>query len=192
MQQCIVRMPSCAGVQLGRPTRGPALCASSKRVRCRWLQATKGGPCEPDTFLLYRRRYKWVQLAMACALPRAPPTHSVSSVQAGYYELLEVEEDASRQEIVRAFRRKARTMHPDVNRADDAEERFMELLAAYQALTDDVARQSYDQEVGTVRLRVFGRLVINSSACTPCTAKQPNSIANTTAGWLPGMLHDHS
>ena len=45
-----------------------------------------------------------------------------------YYEILGVSKDASKDEIKSAFRRKARTLHPDVNKAPDAEEKFKEII----------------------------------------------------------------
>ena len=39
-----------------------------------------------------------------------------------YYSILEIERNASKDEIKRAFRKKARQLHPDVNKAPDAEE----------------------------------------------------------------------
>ena len=44
-----------------------------------------------------------------------------------YYEILGVSKDADKNEIKSAFRKKARQLHPDVNKAPDAEERFKEL-----------------------------------------------------------------
>ena len=43
------------------------------------------------------------------------------------YEVLGVGRDASEDEIKKAFRSKARELHPDVNKAPDAEEQFKEL-----------------------------------------------------------------
>lgn len=62
-----------------------------------------------------------------------------------YYEILGVSKDASKDEIKSAFRKKARTLHPDVNKAPDAEEKFKELGKAYETLSDDNKRATYDQ-----------------------------------------------
>ncbi len=64
---------------------------------------------------------------------------------ADYYEILEVSRDASKDEIKSAFRKKARTLHPDVNKAPDAEEKFKELGKAYETLMDDNKRATYDR-----------------------------------------------
>ena len=66
-----------------------------------------------------------------------------------YYEVLGVSRDAGSDEIKRAFRRKARSCHPDVNDAPDAEEAFKELNEAYDVLSDPRKRAQYDQ-FGTV------------------------------------------
>ena len=62
-----------------------------------------------------------------------------------YYEILGVSKDASKDEIKSAFRKKARTLHPDVNKAPDAEEKFKELGKAYETLMDDNKRETYDR-----------------------------------------------
>ncbi|MBR1754483.1 molecular chaperone DnaJ [bacterium] len=64
---------------------------------------------------------------------------------ADYYEILEVSKNATKDEIKSAFRKKARVLHPDVNKAPDAEEKFKELGKAYEVLMDDEKRQMYDR-----------------------------------------------
>ncbi|MBY4797971.1 DnaJ domain-containing protein [Collinsella sp. AGMB00827] len=61
-----------------------------------------------------------------------------------YYALLGVPHDADKRAIQKAFQAKARTLHPDVNHAPDAEERFKEVSEAYAVLSDDAKRARYD------------------------------------------------
>src|SRR5947208_1148287 len=62
-----------------------------------------------------------------------------------YYELLGVGRDASETEIKRAFRRLARELHPDVSEAPDADERFREVVEAYEVLSRTETRDLYDR-----------------------------------------------
>lgn len=65
------------------------------------------------------------------------------------YAILGVSKDATDAEIKKAFRRKARELHPDVNKAPDAEDRFKELNEAYDVLSDANKRAQYDR-FGTI------------------------------------------
>lgn len=62
-----------------------------------------------------------------------------------YYSLLGVDRSASEADIKKAYREKARKLHPDVNKASDAEEKFKAVNEAYQVLSDADKRARYDQ-----------------------------------------------
>lgn len=62
------------------------------------------------------------------------------------YEVLGVERDADDAQIKKAFRRLARTLHPDVNPDDpDAQDRFREVAEAYEILSDAERRATFDR-----------------------------------------------
>lgn len=63
-----------------------------------------------------------------------------------YYELLEIDRDATTAEIKRAYRVAARKYHPDANPGDaEAEARFKEVATAYEVLSDPDKRSRYDR-----------------------------------------------
>jgi molecular chaperone DnaJ len=62
-----------------------------------------------------------------------------------YYEVLDVPRDADEATIKKSFRRLARELHPDVNAHDpEAEAKFKEAAEAYEVLSDDEKRRTYD------------------------------------------------
>lgn len=63
-----------------------------------------------------------------------------------YYKILGVNRNANKNSIKKAYRKLAKEMHPDKNRDDpDANEKFQELGAAYEALSDPDKRKLYDK-----------------------------------------------
>ena len=69
----------------------------------------------------------------------------MAATQRDYYELLGVSRGADDAEIKSAFRRLARELHPDVSEAPDAEERFKQVVEAYEVLSKSETRQLYDR-----------------------------------------------
>ena len=61
-----------------------------------------------------------------------------------YYGILGVAKTADADEIKRAYRKLARQYHPDVNPDPTAQEKFKEISAAYEVLSDDKKRQIVD------------------------------------------------
>lgn len=61
------------------------------------------------------------------------------------YETLSVSENASADEIKKSYRKLARKYHPDINKEESAVEKFKEINAAYEVLSDADKKEQYDQ-----------------------------------------------
>lgn len=85
-----------------------------------------------------------------------------------YYEILGVPRSASEADVKRAFRKLARELHPDVSGAPDADERFKEVVEAYEVLSKSETRQLYDR---------FGHAGLRSGGFRP-TAFDFGSLAD--------------
>ena len=59
-----------------------------------------------------------------------------------YYKILGVNKSASKEEVKKAFYKLAHQHHPDKNAGNDV--KFKEINEAYQTLSDDSKRKSYD------------------------------------------------
>jgi len=82
----------------------------------------------------------------------------MATTRRDYYEVLGVARGASEGEIKKAFRALARELHPDVSDAPDAEERFKEVVEAYEVLSNAERRELYDR---------FGHEGLRSGGFTP-------------------------
>jgi molecular chaperone DnaJ len=82
----------------------------------------------------------------------------MATTQRDYYEILGVERSVEQAGIKKAFRRLARSVHPDVSDEPDAEERFREVVEAYEVLSKPETRQLYDR---------YGHAGLRSGGFTP-------------------------
>src|SRR3954454_13942600 len=82
----------------------------------------------------------------------------MATTERDYYELLGVSRDASESEIKKAFRGLARELDPDVSSAPDAQERFREVVEAYEGLSKSETRELYDR---------YGHAGLRSAAFQP-------------------------
>ena len=82
----------------------------------------------------------------------------MATTQRDYYEILGIERSAGETEIKKAFRGLARTLHPDVSDQPDAEERFREVVEAYEVLSKPETRELYDR---------YGHAGLQSGGFTP-------------------------
>src|SRR5713101_4906749 len=70
---------------------------------------------------------------------------SMATSKRDYYEVLGVSRSADEEEIKKAFRRLAKQYHPDANKEQGAEARFIEVNEAYEILSDPQKRAAYDR-----------------------------------------------
>jgi len=68
----------------------------------------------------------------------------VEEIKDNFYDVLGLKQDASQADIRRAYRKLSLQLHPDKNKAPDAEEKFRQLVAVSEVLKDEDKRKRYD------------------------------------------------
>ena len=83
-----------------------------------------------------------------------------------YYEVLEVNEKASQEVIDRVYKTLAKKYHPDVNPDNPkaAEEKFKEISAAYEVLSDETKRKNYDAQLENERQQAIEQRIREEKA----------------------------
>ena len=61
-----------------------------------------------------------------------------------HYDILQIKQDATNDEIKRSFRILALKYHPDKNKSSESKEKFLRIVEAYEVLSDEGSRKKYD------------------------------------------------
>ncbi|KAJ6790775.1 chaperone protein dnaJ A6, chloroplastic-like [Iris pallida] len=126
------------------------LQSSQRAVKCCFTCNMK----HPGEFFLAALSTSFLSpLPSSCFLKQGPPqrigrrrgAQFVVRADADFYSILGVSKNASKSEIKSAYRKLARSYHPDVNKESGAEQKFKDISNAYEVLSDDEKRSLYDR-----------------------------------------------
>ncbi|CAH8540768.1 unnamed protein product [Schistosoma margrebowiei] len=67
-----------------------------------------------------------------------------NNAEQDYYDILGISKSASNSDVKKAFRKLALKYHPDKNKDEDAQKKFLKIAEAYDVLSDDEKRKQYD------------------------------------------------
>lgn len=160
------------------------------------LRTGHGRAAGPDwRSLTLQERFRFLSGDGPCRLfvsPKLPTQKStryrrrnILSMAVDYYGVLGVSKSATKDQIKGAYRKLARKYHPDVNKEAGAEDKFKEISAAYEVLSDEEKRSLYDRfgEAG-VKGGVAGN---GAGAYTTNPFDLFESIFGTSMGGFSGM-----
>jgi hypothetical protein len=113
--------------------------------------------------------------------------------RANLYALLGVDASASGDDIARAYRARAKELHPDTNPDPDASAKFGELVSAYGVLSNHRTRREYDHALADARSNAAAndpRLSVSTTAEAPITSRwtRRNAWTAVVAGALVALL----
>ncbi len=99
-----------------------------------------------------------------------------------YYEVLEISENASQEVIERVYKLFAKKYHPDVNpdNPKEAEEKFKEITEAYEVLSDESKRKSYDDKLKYEKQKQSSSSQTYQSSSYTSSKQESNNSANKT------------
>lgn len=97
---------------------------------------------------------------------------NLSLMRKTYYQVLGVPSQANPDEIRKAYRKKAKTAHPDVNSNPNAQDNFVMIAEAYEILSDPQKRSVYDQRLRRDRVQSVAARAARNSAANSSRANQ--------------------
>jgi len=103
-----------------------------------------------------------------------------------YYEILGVSRSATDDELKKAYRRLAKQYHPDANKDQGAEARFIEVNEAYEILSDTQKRAAYDRFGHAGLNNGMAGLAVSMTSLRPSLQEQARvlSVAPVRSGVL--------
>lgn len=97
-----------------------------------------------------------------------------------FYDLLGVDEDATEEELKRAYRQRAREYHPDVNADDRAGAQFKTVRRAYDVLRDGTERSKYDRLGHETYVRKHMQGLPKESSSSGSSSSRSSSASQTS------------
>ena len=102
-----------------------------------------------------------------------------------YYQLLQISQEASTEEIRKAFRREAKKYHPDLYQGDSSTERqefqkrFVAITQAYETLSSPVSRREYDSKLKSYQAQTDSTRQQKTHTKTSYSSSKPGSSEST-------------
>tara|TARA_B110001469_G_C9647787_1_gene328494 strand:+ start:794 stop:1732 length:939 start_codon:yes stop_codon:yes gene_type:complete len=113
---------------------------------------------------------------------------------ADLYQILELDKNASDDEIRKAYRRLSMKWHPDKNKSKEAEEKFKNISNAYSILSDTKQRAQYDNEkngidLSTINLPDIFKVFMGAPGGSGTGVPFGFSQGDINIGMMPGGFH---